>query len=489
MNSGYIYFSFHIMKYILTALLALLMHQHSFSQKTNLSPAKKSAVSIVDHHEAELTALSDSVWAYAETALKEYKSSALLADYAEKQGFKVTRNVAGLPTAFIAEYGSGKPIIGVLGEFDALQGLSQKAQAEREALHTDSAGHGCGHNMLGVGGLGAALAIKELIEKNVIKGTIRFYGTPAEEDYGGKLYMARAGVFNDLDVCFDWHPDYETIVNNQSSQAVTDYTVLFKGKSAHAASDPWDGRSALDAAELFTTGINFYREHVKPSVRMHYVYLEAGKIPNVIPDRASVWIWLRDAKRTGVADLEKRMKQIAQGAALMAGVEYEIKLNNGLYEQLVNDKGAALLQKNLDMLGGISYTPEEIKFADELMKNFGADSIKGINGNVQPLEPTPEYPDNGSTDVGDVSWIVPEISLLVTTAPWKTPWHSWAVVACGGMSIGHKGMLYASKAMAVTMVDLYQNPQMVTDIRNEFIQKKGKEEWQAMIPPGPPAMR
>ncbi len=464
------------------------MHQQLFSQKTNLSTAKKTALESVDNHQAALTALSDSVWNYAEPALKEYQSSRLLSDYAEKQGFKVTRNIAGLSTAFIAEYGSGKPVIGVLGEFDALPGLSQKAETSHEALKEGAAGHGCGHNLLGVGGLGAALAIKELMEKNIIKGTIRFYGTPAEEDYGGKLYMAREGVFNDLDVCLDWHPDYETKVNNESSQAMADYTVSFSGKSAHAASDPWDGRSALDAAELFTTGINFYREHVKPSVRMHYVYLEAGKVPNVVPDKASVWIWLRDSKRTGVAVLEERMKNIAAGAALMAGVSYETKLNDGDYEELVIDKGAELLQKNLDMLGGISYTPEEIKFANDIMKQFGMEP-KGLDGSVKPLSPTPADPEGGSTDVGDISWIVPQISLLVTTAPYETPWHSWVVVACGGMSIGHKGMLYASKALATTMIDLFQNPQTVTDIRNEFMIKKGNETWKAMLPPGPPVIR
>jgi aminobenzoyl-glutamate utilization protein B len=466
----------------------LLMHQQLFSQKTNLPAAKKTALESVDNHQAALTALSDSVWNYAEPALKEYQSSKLLSDYAEKQGFKVTRNIAGLPTAFIAEYGSGKPIIGVLGEFDALPGLSQKAETSHEALKEGAAGHGCGHNLLGVGGLGAALAIKELMEKNIIKGTIRFYGTPAEEDYGGKLYMAREGVFNDLDVCLDWHPDYETKVNNESSQAMADYTVSFSGKSAHAASDPWDGRSALDAAELFNTGINFYREHVKPSVRMHYVYLEAGKVPNVVPDKASVWIWLRDSKRTGVAVLEERMKNIAAGAALMAGVSYETRLNDGDYEELVIDKGAELLQKNLDILGSISYTPEEVKFANDIMKQFGMEP-KGLDGSVKPLAPTPADPEGGSTDVGDISWIVPQISLLVTTAPYETPWHSWVVVACGGMSIGHKGMLYASKALAVTMIDLFQNPQTVTDIRNEFMIKKGNETWKAMLPPGPPVIR
>ncbi len=476
------------MRQLAALVLMMLLHQLSFSQNENLSPAKKTALESVNKHSKELTALSDSVWTYAETALKEHRSSAILSAYAEKQGFKVTRNVAGLSTAFIAEYGSGKPIIGVLGEFDALQGLSQKAQTTKEPVTLGNPGHGCGHNLLGVGGLGAALAIKELIQKNIIKGTVRFYGTPAEEDYAGKVYMAREGVFNDLDVCLDWHPDYEIKVNNQSTQAIVDYTVSFKGKSAHAAADPWDARSALDAAELFNTGINFYREHVKPSVRMHYVYLEAGKIPNVVPDTASVWIWLRDSKRAGVEVLEDRMKNIAQGAALMAGVSYKTFLNNGLYEELVIDKGAELLQRNLDSLGGITYTPEETKFADDIMKQFGMES-KGIDGSVKPLKPTAPDPVGGSSDVGDISWIVPEISLLVTTAPKETPWHSWVVVACGGMSIGHKGMLYASKALASTMIDLYTNPQEVKDIRDEFIAKKGSEQWHALLPSGPPIMR
>ena len=258
-------------------------------------------VASIDNHEKELIGLSDKIWGFAETALKELESSKLLADYAEAKGFKVTRGVAGMPSAFIAEYGSGKPIVGIMGEYDALPGLSQKAIPTRDPLVAEGAGHGCGHNMFGAASLGAALSIKELIASGKLKGTIRFYGTPAEEDVGGKIYMARDGLFNDLDVCFDWHPDYEIKSNIQSSQAMVSYLVEFKGQSAHAASDPWNGRSALDGAELFTTGVNFLREHVKPTVRMHYVYKKAGEVPNVIPAEASVWIWIRDSKRSGVA--------------------------------------------------------------------------------------------------------------------------------------------------------------------------------------------
>ena len=415
------------------------------AQTTAPSANKKQILASVEKHQQELISLSDQVWGFAETAMKETKSSKVLADYAEAQGFKVTRGVAEIPTAFVAEYGSGKPIIGVLGEFDALPGLSQKAQPTKEAIVEGAPGHGCGHNMFGAGSLGAALAVKELIAAGKLKGTIRFYGTPAEEDLAGKVYMARAGLFNDLDVCLDWHPDYETKANMQSSQAVTDFSISFKGKSAHAAADPWNGRSALDAAELFTVGINFMREHVKPSVRMHYVYTKAGKVPNVIPDEASVWLWIRDSKRSGVAEVAERMKDIAKGAALMAGVSYEVKLNSGLYELLINETGAKTLQTNMNLVGPITYTKEELDFADKIMKEYGLEA-KGINGNIKPLETPKETPPGGSTDVGDVSYIVPEITLLTTTAPFEAPWHSWVVVACGGMSIGHKGMLFTSKA-------------------------------------------
>lgn len=471
------------MKYLLLPLLFLSTVM--VAQKTSLNAKKKEVLLSVEKHQKELIALSDQIWEFAETAMVETKSAKVLADYAEAQGFKVTRGVADVPTAFIAEYGSGKPIIGVLGEFDALPGLSQKAQTTKEALAKDAPGHGCGHNMFGAGSLGAALSIKELIASGKLKGTIRFYGTPAEEDLAGKVYMARAGLFNDLDVCLDWHPDYENKANMQSSQAVTDYLISFKGKSAHAAADPWNGRSALDAAELFNVGINFMREHVKPSVRMHYVYKNAGNVPNVIPEEASVWLWIRDSKRSGVADVAERMKEIAKGAALMAGVDYEVKLQSGLYELLTNETGAKVLHNNMEFVGPITYSKEELNFADKIMKEYGIES-KGIIGAVKPLEETKKDPDGGSTDVGDVSYIVPEITLLVTTAPYQSPWHSWVVVACGGMSIGHKGMLYASKTLGTTMVDLFENEKLRNEIKEEFLKRKGKEVWKAMLPDGPP---
>jgi aminobenzoyl-glutamate utilization protein B len=456
----------------------------AYSQKKP-SANKQAAINSVEKHEAHLIKLSDQIWSFAELAMAETQSSKILADYAESQGFKVERAVADIPTAFIASYGSGSPIIGIMGEYDALPGLSQKAQPTKEALNEGAAGHGCGHNMFGPGSLGAAIAIKELMEQGKLKGTIRFYGTPAEEDKAGKVYMARAGLFDDLDVCLDWHPDNRLSASVQSSQAVNDFYIEFFGKAAHAAYDPWNGRSATDGADLFIAGINALREHVKPSVRIHHVTLKAGDVPNVIPEYAKVWLWVRDSKRTGVVEVSERMKDIAKGAALMAGVDYKVTLNSGLYEILVNRTGAGALQKNLEHLGNINYTDEEIAFAKALQKSTGAPE-KGINGSVNPLEITKPDPSGGSTDVGDVSWIVPEISLYATTAPIDTPWHSWTVVACGGMSIGHKGMIYSSKALAMTMVDLFENPQLRADIRKEFLERKGNEVYKAMVPDGPP---
>jgi aminobenzoyl-glutamate utilization protein B len=465
-------------------LLLLIIQQHSVAQQKKLPANKAAVIASVNAHEQALIKLSDEIWAYAEIAFKETQSSKVLADYAEAQGFRVQRGVAGIPTAFTATYGAGAPIIGIMGEFDALPGLSQKAQPTKEALVAGAAGHGCGHNMFGPGSLGAAIAIKELMAAGKLKGTIRFYGTPAEEDGSGKVYMARAGLFNDLDVCFDWHPDYENKANMQSSQAVTDWTVEFTGKSSHAAADPWNGKSALDGAELFTTGVNFLREHIRPSARIHYVYKDGGNVPNVIPDKASVWIWMRDSKRSGVAVLEERVRAIAEGAAMMAGVEYTIKLNSGLYEILNNEAGAQVLHRNMELLGPIIYSPEEIAFAKEIQEAYGLPA-KGMNGNIKPLETTKADPDGGSTDVGDISWIVPEITLLAVTAPYESPWHSWVVVACGGMSIGHKGMLFASKSLGMTMVDLFENEALRNEIKTEFLKRKGDEVWKPMLPDGP----
>ena len=309
--------------------------------------------------------------------------------------------------------------------------------------------------------------------------------TPAEEAVGGKIYMAREGLFKDVDVCLAWHPADETLADTTSSQALVDFIVEFKGRAAHAAHDPWNGRSAVDALELFTHGLNMMREHVKPSVRMHYVIQGGGQVPNVIPEYARLWCWVRDWKRTGVDEVFERVKKIAEGAALMAGVEGKVTVLGGDYEMLVNITGAKLLYSNLTWLGPIEYTNEEQDFARAIQRATGA-AEKGLNGVPKPLEG--QEAEGGSTDVGDISWIVPTLHLSVTTAPQDTPWHAWPVVACGGMSIGHKGMVHAARTLAATMVDLFEEPQTREAIQAEFKEQTKGHVYKPYIPDGPPML-
>lgn len=473
------------MRTLLLLILALVV-QPVFGQTIN-NENKQAVIQSIEDQSDALTNLSDRIWEYAEIAFKESQSSEALAAYAEEQGFRVTRGVGEIPTAFTAEYGSGKPVIGILGEFDALPGLSQKTVPHKEPMIEGEPGHGCGHNLFGVASLGAAASIKELIESGEFEGTIRFYGTPAEEKFFGKLWMIRAGVFDDVDVVMDWHPGDETEADVQSSLALVDFLVEYYGQAAHASGDPWNGRSASDALELYTDGINMYREHIKPTVRIHYHIQDAGKVVNVVPDYSKIWTRVRDTRREGMQEVWNQVEKIAEGAAMMANVDYKITLISGIHEVLPNRTGGAALQKNLEALGTINYSKEEEDFAKQIQQATNSDTV-GIDMQINPLKETAEHPMGGSTDVGYVSFVAPTIRLGVTTAPKGTPWHSWAVVATGGMSIGHKGMVYASKALAMTMVDLFENPELISDVKAEFDERKGDYVYEGMIPPGPPPL-
>ncbi|TRX60810.1 amidohydrolase [Fulvivirga sp. M361] len=473
------------LKRLLPLSLFIIASVSAYAQKKpKISANKKAVLASIRSQEDQMVKMSDEIWALAETAFEEKGSAKVLMDYSELKGMKVEKGVAEIPTAFVASFGSGKPVIGILGEFDALPGISQKAQPTKEALKAGAAGHGCGHNLFGVGSLAAAIAIKEQIQAGKLKGTVKFYGTPAEEKFFGKLFMAREGLFSDLDVCLDWHPSAKTEANVQSSLALVDFIVEFSGQAAHASADPWNGRSAVDALELYTTGINYLREHIKPTVRIHYHIQHGGDVVNVVPDYSKIWVRVRDTKREGMTEVWKRVEKMAEGAAIMANVDYKISLVSGLHEVLVNRTGGVALQKNLEYLGDLTYTEEEIAFAHAIQEATSKPK-DGIDGKIRPLETTKEHPGGGSTDVGDVSWLVPEIRLGVTTAPINTPWHSWAVVACGGMSIGHKGMIYAAKALAMTMVDLYDDPSLVNEVKAEFLEKKGDYLYKAILPAGP----
>ena len=459
---------------------------NAFSYGQNLKTIKKEIQQSIEKQKTNLIQSSDAIWEFAETSLVEFESSKTLMDYARKNGFDVKPGVAGIKTAFTASYGEGRPIIGILGEFDANAGISQKRQPTREPRVLGAAGHGCGHNLFGTASLGAAVAIKEQIEKGNIKGTVIFYGTPAEETIFAKVWMVREGLFDNLDVCMDWHPGDHIESGTQSSKSLVDFRVKFYGNSSHASSDPWNGISAVDAMELYANGLNYYREHIKPTARIHYQFEKAGDVVNVVPNYAQIWTRLRENDRANVDVLYDRALNIAKGAALMTGTDHEIKLISGIYEIQVNRTGAKIMYENLKSLGEIEYSDSEIKYANTILKETGKPE-KGIDGKLHPLRETMPA-QGGSTDVGDVSQVVPVIRMSATTAASGGPWHSWAVVACTGMSIGHKGMIHASKALAMTMADLYKSPTLIKDVKRDFIENRKYDKYNPRILPGPPSL-
>ena len=448
-----------------------------------LDKLKQDAAIFIDQIQEQLIYVSDAVWECAEIALLEYKSSRLLADLLEEEGFQVERGAAKMPTAFVATFGSGRPIIGILAEYDALPGLSQAAVPFKKPLVEGGAGHGCGHNLFAAGSLGAALAVKEIMQKNNLKGTVRLYGCPAEEDVGGKLYMARDRLFDDLDACLAWHPDYETRVDIKSSQAVDDLEIEFFGKASHAAFDPWKGSSALDAVEMTTFGINLLREHVKPTVRMHYVIIDGGKVPNIVPDKARLWLWVRDSDRQGVKDVVKRVENIVEGAALATSTTSKIHYEGSYHEMLVNIIGSRAMQKNLEMIGPIKYTEDEVGYAKKIQLETGNEE-KGLVSAINDLDETKQEAEGGSTDVAEVSWIAPTLHISTTCAPYEVPWHSWAVVSASKHSIGYKGMLLAAKVLAATALDCLLDEALLFSMKNEFVEKLNGYKYKCGIPEG-----
>ena len=471
------------MKNFLLILILMLAHGSINAQSAN--KLKKELLNSINQKSDELITISDNIWQAAEVAFREEKSAEYLMAYARQNGFDVDSDLAGMPTAFTATYGEGSPVIGIIGEFDALPGLSQTTVPYKNELIDGGAGHGCGHNLFGTASLGAAVAIKELIEKGSLKGTVKYFGTPAEEKFFGKLWMIREGVFDNLDVVMDWHPADKTEANVQPSLALVDFMVEFTGQSAHASADPWNARSASDALELYTHGINSYREHIKPSVRIHYHIQDAGQVVNVVPDYSRIWVRVRDITRDGLVPVYDQVRKMAEGAAIMANVDHNVSLISGIHDLLPNRTGGVVMQKNLETLGDIQYSEEEIMFALEMQENNGKPKI-GIDGKIRPLRETLESPGGGSTDVGDVSYNVPVVSLAATTAPKGVPWHSWSVVASSGMSIGHKGMLHAAKALGMTMVDIFKDENLRKDIKKEFDERIGEYKYDPFLDPGPP---
>lgn len=452
--------------------------------------AQKSKKEVWERLDASSTKYGDialTIWDYAEVGYHEDKSSALLQKTLKDAGFTIEAGVAGIPTAFVASYGSGSPVIGVLGEFDALPGLSQEAVPEHHPIDGKGAGHACGHHLFGSASAAAAIAVKDWMVANKIKGTIRFFGTPAEEGGSGKVYMVREGLFKDVDVVFHWHPRSSNDAGLRPSLANKSGKFRFYGVAAHAAASPEKGRSALDGVEAMNNMVNMMREHVTQESRIHYVITRGGEAPNVVPAFAEVYYYVRHPSPEEVQKMWVRLEKIAQGAALGTETHVEVEVTGGVYNLLPNETLGRLVDKNLREVGGYELTNEEMEFAKKIQSTLQS---------PQPLEYTKaiaafEIKDTegtGSTDVGDVSWAVPTAGFGTATWVPGTPGHSWQAVAAGGTSIGTKGMMVAAKTLCGAMMDAFSNPEIIVSAKKEFQSKRGNVTYQSLVGDRKPAL-
>jgi len=467
---------------VFMALAACLAETIFGQERTSHQELKR----LIDGQSANYIKTSKAIWDFAELGYHEERSSALLQNDLKQAGFHMQAGVAGEPTAFIASFGEGKPVIGILGEFDALPGLSQAAVADRSPVVAAAPGHGCGHNLLGSGAALAAVALKEYMVKNHVAGTLRYYGTPAEEGGSGKVYMLRAGLFKDVDVVLHWHPADHNTVTNGGALAVTSAKFLFHGVASHAAFAPDRGRSALDAVMLMGNGIEFMREHVPSNTRIHYIITNGGVAPNVVPDTAELFLMARSPTMTSLNTIWPRILKIGQGASLMTETTLDVQTISSDSNIVPNDVLALAAQKDLEEAGGFQYTPEEKHFAENLQKSLppsGASDLASTDL-VSPLHPLDPNAPSASTDVGDVSWNVPTIGFVAATFVPGVSAHTWQATACAGMSIGQKGMLVAARAIAFTAADLFSNPKLVDEAKADFQRQLKGKAYVSGIPAG-----
>ena len=445
-------------------------------------PERAKLIASMDAKATHYGDLSRKVWEYSEVGYKETKSAAAFIDELKTAGFEVQEGVAGIPTAFVASWGSGKPIIGIMAEYDALPGLSQQDTPEKKARVEGDPGHGCGHNLLGTASVAAAIATKESLTEKKLPGTIRLYGTPAEEGGGGKIYIARAGLMKDLDAMLSWHPGDRNQADAGTTLANIAAKFRFRGLAAHAAGNPDKGRSSLDAVMLTGMGIEFMREHVPQEARIHYIITRGGEAPNVVPAYAETYVYARHSHMPTLDTIWARILKIAQAGALATETTMEMEFINSVYNTLPNDALAALTEKNLRRVGGVTYTPEEKTFATALSKSFAASENSLPIGSEANVQPTNVGVDSGSTDVGDVSWQVPTSALSTATFVPGTPGHSWQSTACAGTSIGRKGMMVAAKTLALSAMDLFTDPALVKAARESFDKRRAGFEYKSRVP-------
>ncbi len=461
-------------------------------------PIKHELMDWLEERSERFIAMSDAIWREPQVALQETFACKLQSDDLRAEGFRIRENVGGLPTAFVAEWGSGSPILGFVGEYDALPNLSQENGPDQSPLVPGGPGHGCGHNLLGTAALAAAVTLKAWLEASGRPGTVRYYGSPAEETLTGKVFMARDGVFDDLDAALTWHPGWLNSVSKGSSLAMDNLKFRFHGRTAHAAMSPDLGRSALDAVELMNVGTNFLREHVADPVRIHYVITNGGGAPNVVPDEAEVWYFVRAPLRSQVEAVTARVRKVAQGAALMTETAMTEQYLCGAYNVLPNLALADLALAAMRELGPLDFTEGERAYAARIITSFPEETrgplltaiglpqsllAESLTGDIYPaLDEGKVMP--GSTDVGDVSWIAPTVSVGTATWALGVPAHSWGITATCGMSIGHKGMLHAAKTMALTAYELFEDPEKLTQARAEYTKATGGKPYKTPLPDG-----
>lgn len=461
------------MKAITTVLLALLLPTALLAQKS-MTKTKKQVISSIDEKADKYGELAQEIWDLAELGFLENESAALLAGALEDEGFKVQRGVAGMPTAFVAEYGSGQPVIGILAEYDALPGMSQAAVPYKEAKEDGASGHACGHHLFGAASTAAAIAIKDWLAESGNSGTIRLYGTPAEEGGGGKVFMVRSGLFDDVDAVLAWHPGSENVSNAKTTLAVMSMNFTFAGKASHAAAAPERGRSALDGVEAMNHMVNLMREHVPMESRIHYTIKYGGGAANVVPAKASVGCIIRHPEMPEVKDLVRRVTLAAEGAATGTETTFTTKVEAGYFNIMPNTTIAKLMYDNLKLVGGVNYTDEEREFAQKISESFVRPSDISEAATIVPYEPEPGLI-SASTDVGDISWVVPTSSMSVATWVSGTAPHSWQAVAAGGTSIGNKGMIVAAKTMAISAIDIFLDPKIAAEAKKELLDRRGTE--------------
>ena len=427
-------------------------------------------LSAIDANAAKYGTIAQTIWGYAEMGYQEKKSSALLQETLAAEGFVIEKGIAGIPTAFSATYGTDGPVIAILGEYDALPGLSQKNLPYKVDNNT-RAGHGCGHHLFGTASAAAAIEVKNYLKETGKAGTVKFFGCPAEEGGSGKVYMTRAGLFDDADVALHWHPNNKNAANPGAALANKSAKFRFYGRSAHAAAAPEQGRSALDGVESMNYMVNMMREHIPSSARIHYVITRGGEAPNVVPDFAEVYYYARHDRRDVVIDIFDRIVNTAKGAALGTGTTMDFEMIGGTHELLPNDVLQELMHKSLSQVGGFDYTTTENEFAKRIAETLGKPLDMAFVNGVEPYDPN-ALP-MGSTDVGDVSFTVPTAGMGAATWVPGTPAHSWQAVATGGTSIGNKGMLVAAKTLALTAFKLLDNPKIMEEAHAEFLEKRG----------------